>query len=78
MKKQLNLSKKEIFIMILKKIRLVTHHSSWWKRKKYRKESYEILRAYKLKGWKLKKIIKDRESAKTIDTREFKIFLISK
>ena len=75
---QLNLSKKEIFIMILKKIRLVTHHSSWWKRKKYRKESYEILRAYKLKGWKLKKIIKDRESAKTIDTREFKIFLISK
>ena len=32
--------------MILKKLKLVTHHSSWWK-KKYRKESFEILRAYK-------------------------------
>ena len=64
--------------MILKKLKLVTHHSSWWKKKKYRKESFEILRAYKIRGWKLKKVIKLRDNNKTIDTRVFKIFLISK
>ena len=64
--------------MVLKKIKLVTHHSSWWKKKKYRKESTEIVKAYKSKGWKLKKVIKFKENKKTIDTRVFKIFLISK
>ena len=48
--------------MVLKKIKLVTHHSSWWKKKKYRKESSEILKAYKSKGWKLKKVIKFKEN----------------
>ena len=64
--------------MVLKKLKLVTHHSSWWKKKKYRKESFEILRTYKIRGWKLKKVIKLRNKNKTIDTRVFKIFLISK
>ena len=64
--------------MVLKKIKLVTHHSSWLKKKKYRKDSSEILKAYKSQGWKLKKVIKFKENKKTIDTRVFKIFLISK
>ena len=44
--------------MILKKIKLVTHHTSWWKRKKYRKEAYETLRNYQSKGWKVKKVVR--------------------
>ena len=61
-----------------KELNLVTDNTSWWKKKKYRKESSEILKAYKSKGWKLKKVIKFKENKKTIDTRVFKIFLISK
>ena len=51
--------------MILKKIKLVTHHTSWWKRKKYRKEAYETLRNYKSKGWKVKKVVKLKKKIKT-------------
>ena len=64
--------------MILKKIKLITHHTSWWKRKKYRKEAYETLRNYKSKGWKVKKVVKLKKNKNSIDTRTFKIYLISK
>ena len=64
--------------MILKKNKLVTHHTSWWKRKKYRKEAYETLRNYKSKGWKVKKVVKLKKNKNSIDTRTFKIYLISK
>ncbi len=30
-----------------KKLTLVTSHSSWWKRKKYRKETFFILKKYR-------------------------------
>ena len=48
------------------------------KRKKYRKEAYETLRNYKSKGWKIKKVVKLKKNKKSIDTRTFKIYLISK
>ena len=36
-------------------LRLVTDHSSWWKKKKYRKESFKELNGLRKLGWRLKK-----------------------
>ena len=36
-------------------LRLVTDHSSWWKKKKYRKESFKELNGLRKLGWILKK-----------------------
>ena len=62
----------------LKKIELnlVVDHSSWWKKKKYRKESCEILLKHKNSGWKLSKILFIKKLDKTIDTRIFKRFFL--
>ena len=62
----------------LKKVELnlVVNHSSWWKQKKYRNESCEILLKYKNLGWKLSKILLIKKLDKTIDTRVFKTFFL--
>ena len=62
----------------LKKVELnlVVNHSSWWKQKKYRNESCEILLKYKNSGWKLSKILLIKKLDKTIDTRVFKRFFL--
>ena len=36
-------------------LRLVTGHSSWWKKKKYRTESFKELNGLRKLGWRLKK-----------------------
>ena len=36
-----------------KELVLTTGHSSWWKNKKYRRESSEILNKYRKQGWRL-------------------------
>ena len=72
------LKKKFKTLMKVKKISLVIDHTSWWKRKKYRKESCQILKDYKLKGWKLKKITKIKGTLETIDTRTFRAYFLQK
>ena len=64
--------------MNMKKINLVIDHTSWWKRKKYRKEAFQILNNYRLKGWKLKNIIKNKKTQETIDSRTFRTYLLQK
>ncbi len=64
--------------MKVKKISLVIDHTSWWKRKKYRKESCQTLKDYKLKGWKLKKITEVKRTSETIDSRTFRTYFFKR
>ena len=64
--------------MKIKKIKLVVGHSSWWKRKKYRKEASEILSNYRLKGWKLKNIADIVIDQEEIESRIFKVYFLKK
>jgi len=58
---------------------LVYEHRSWWKRRKYRKESSEILKKYKYNGWKLRKRIDVKKNQLSVDSRFFrKYFLFRK
>ena len=57
--------------MKTKVLRLVTDHSSWWKKKKYRRESSEKLDAFRKLGWKLKKKQKVFPKSDDIETRSF-------
>ena len=58
---------------------LVYGHRSWWKRRKYRKESSEILRKYRHNGWKLRKRIDIKKNKLSVDSRFFrKYFLFRK
>ena len=57
--------------MKTKILKLVTDHSSWWKKKKYRKESSEKLDACRKLGWKLKKKQKVFPKYDDIETRSF-------
>jgi len=61
-----------------KKLTLVFSHSSWWKRKKYRKETFCILKKYKEKGYKLIKIKNHDHNPLTIDSRVFKEYFLLK
>ena len=63
---------------ISKKLILVVSHSSWWKRKKYRKETFSILKKYKDDGYKLKKITNLEQNPLTIDSRVFKEYFLLK
>ena len=45
---------------ISKKLILVVSHSSWWKRKKYRKETFSILKKYKDNGFDIIGVSLDR------------------
>ena len=61
-----------------KKLILVISHSSWWKRKKYRMETFLILKKYKDNGYKLKKIKNYEHNPMAIDSRVFKEYFLSK
>tara|TARA_B100000029_G_C17433939_1_gene908942 strand:+ start:887 stop:1078 length:192 start_codon:yes stop_codon:yes gene_type:complete len=61
-----------------KNITLIVDHSSWWKAKKFRKESAIYLKKQKKNGWRLQgsKIIKKK--IETIDTKTYKEFSLYK
>ena len=62
---------------IYKEIELVTKNSSWWKQKKYRKESAFILNKYRKLGWRLTKKI-ELKNKPNIDTRSFTLYSLKK
>ena len=59
-----------------KELVLTTGHSSWWKNKKYRRESSEILNKYRKQGWRLIKKKDLKKNNETIDTRIFKKYYL--
>ncbi len=63
---------------IYKKLILVTHNSSWWKQKKFRRESAINLANHRRIGWRFinKEFIKNNEVSP--DTRTFCIFYLKK
>ena len=69
-----------VFLMIKKsqliELFLVYGHRSWWKRKKYRKESSEILRKYRHNGWKLRKRIDIKKNKLSVDSRFFRKYFL--
>ena len=54
-----------------KQLILVTGHSSWWKEKKYRKQSSLKLKKVRDAGWLLLKKIKIVNDLNSIETRSF-------
>ena len=62
---------------IYKEIELVTKNSSWWKQKKYRKESAFILNKYRKLGWRLTKKI-ELKNEPNVDTRSFTLYSLKK
>ena len=62
---------------IYKEIELVTKNSSWWKQKKYRKESAFILNKYRKLGWRLAKKI-ELKNKPNVDTRSFTLYSLKK
>ena len=62
----------------IKKLILVVSHRSWWKRKKYRKETFFILKKYKDDGYKLIKTRNLKQNSQTIDSRIFKEYSLTK
>ena len=62
---------------IYKEIELVTKNSSWWKQKKYRKESAFILNKYRKLGWRLTKKI-ELKNKPNVDTRSFTLYSLRK
>ena len=63
---------------IYKEIELVTKNSSWWKQKKYRKESAFILNNYRKLGWRLTKKIELNNKPNNVDTRSFTLYSLRK
>ena len=61
-----------------KQLILVFNHSSWWKKKKYRKESSYILKKYRIQGWRLSKKIDIKKESNTIDSRVFRKYYLAK
>ena len=62
---------------IYKEIELVTKNTSWWKQKKYRKESAFILNKYRKLGWRLTKKI-ELKNKPNVDTRSFTLYSLKK
>ena len=62
---------------IYKEIELVTKNSSWWKQKKYRKESAFILNKYRKLGWRLTKKF-ELKNKPNVDTRSFTLYSLKK
>ena len=62
---------------IYKEIELVTKNSSWWKQKKYRKESAFILKKYRKLAWRLTKKI-ELKNKPNVDTRSFTLYSLKK
>ena len=63
---------------IYKKLVLITHNSSWWKQKKFRRESAINLAYHRRIGWRFikKEFIKNNEGSP--DTRTFCVFYLKK
>ena len=59
-------------------LRLVTGHSSWWKKKKYRTESFKELNGLRKLGWRLKKKKKVFLKLDDIETRRFHMYYLFK
>ena len=63
---------------IFKDILLVTHNSSWWKQKKYRRESAIFLAKQRSLGWRFIKKELLEKSCSNKDTRTFSIYYLKK
>ena len=61
-----------------KTIVLITGSSSWWKSKKYRKESFLTLRRLKKQNWRLYKIEEIKPTPYSIDTKLYKKYHLVK
>ena len=61
-----------------KNLILVTDHSSWWKKKKYRKNSSVQLKKVRSAGWCLLKKIRINKETNSIETRSFHKYLLIK
>ena len=61
-----------------KEIVLITGCSSWWKEKKYRKEAAKKLNTLRSQKWRINKIEKIVMSPKSIDTKVYKKYHLSK
>lgn len=61
-----------------KTIVLITGSSSWWKSKKYRKESCLTLRRLKKQNWRLYKIEEIKPNPYSIDTKLYKKYHLVK
>lgn len=57
-------------------IRLVTGNSSWWKARKYRRETAATLRAYRAEGWRMVGV--ERLARSGIDTRRMTRYTLQK
>ena len=53
---------------------LATGNSSWWKARKYRRESAAELRAWRGQGWRLARI--DRQPPRAYETRRFTVYTL--
>ena len=61
-----------------KTIVLITGSSSWWKSKKYRKESFLTLMRLKKQNWRLYKIEEITSKPYSIDTKLYKKYYLVK
>ena len=61
-----------------KSIVLITGSSSWWKSKKYRKESFLTLMRLKKQKWRLYKIEEIKSNSYSIDTKLYKKYHLIK
>lgn len=57
-------------------LRHVTGNSSWWKAKKYRRETAEALSEYRARGWRLVAI--RRLATAGVDTRIFSEYTLER
>ncbi|MAW02012.1 MAG: hypothetical protein CMI81_03910 [Candidatus Pelagibacter sp.] len=63
---------------MIKELKLVSNHSCWWKKKKYVKDSAQILKKFKSKGWKLITVKNLKKDDTTISTKLYKIYRLEK
>ena len=61
-----------------KTIVLITGSSSWWKSKKYRRETFLTLMRLKKQNWRLYKIEEIRPNLYSIDTKLYKKYHLVK
>lgn len=57
-------------------VTLVSANASWWKSRKYRKETAKRLRGLKRDGWRLAAF--ERLTARGIDTRQFTAYHLTR
>lgn len=64
--------------MVNKEIILITGNTSWWKEKKFRFESAQVLNKYRKKGWRLRKKVMLNYNSKSIDSRKMHKYILFK